>query len=280
MQVMNFILNCLLPNSTLLSGQQSTEAQKMLEQTLVQIIDRGCSNQFGSQAASSSASSNLSRYCFNNMFELCRYQPSQAAHLAADTQSPRSGQRDPSAEAFQTSLSEIKLKIARIATPILINRCKQTLKRFIKDEQKVGSVGMPKSRISEVVFILDKLRDLDCYPSSQMQRASTASLGSQRASNASIAGGNFKKSHLIELMPILSELILRNEQPVKEALRSIFLEISTALNDNMKAVQEAMMTAPDFVVASAGGVDFENRVSTGGAAEEDGNRGSSGGERE
>lgn len=34
MQAMNFILNCLLPNSTL-SGQQSSEAQKMLEQTLV-----------------------------------------------------------------------------------------------------------------------------------------------------------------------------------------------------------------------------------------------------
>ena len=30
---------------------------------------------------------------------------------------------------------EIKLKIARIATPILINRCKQTLKKFIKDEK-------------------------------------------------------------------------------------------------------------------------------------------------
>lgn len=94
-----------------------------------------------------------------------------------------------------------------------------------------------------------------------------------------MSGGNFKKSHLIELMPILSELILRNEHPIKESLRFIFLEISSALNDNMKAVQEAMMQAqPDFVIASAGGVDFENRVSTGGAAEEDGNRGSSGGD--
>jgi hypothetical protein len=61
-------------------------------------------------------------------------------------------------------VKEIKLKIARIATPILINRCKQTLKKFIKDEKKVGSVGMSKSRISEVVFILDKLSELDCYP--------------------------------------------------------------------------------------------------------------------
>ena len=65
---------------------------------------------------------------------------------------------------MQTSIKEIKLKIARIATPILINRCKQTLKKFIKDEKKVGSVGMSKSRISEVVFILDKLSELDCYP--------------------------------------------------------------------------------------------------------------------
>ena len=64
-------------------------------------------------------------------------------------------------------------------------------------------------------------------------------------------------------------------------MRCIFLEISTALNENMKAVHEAMLSAQsDFVVASAGSDDFGNRVSTGGAAEEDGNRGSSGGERE
>lgn len=204
MQAMNFILNCLLPNSTL-SGQQSSEAQKILEQTLVQIIDRGCGNQPAS--SSSSQTANLSRYCFHNMFELCRYQPVAPVTDAAQPV----GQGSPTSEAFQTSISEIKLKIARIATPILINRCKQTLKRFIKDEQKVGSVGLSKSRISEVVFILDKLRDLDCYPTSQMQRLSSASYGSQRLSNASVAGGNFKKSHLIELMPMLSELILNNE---------------------------------------------------------------------
>ena len=44
-------------------------------------------------------------------------------------------------------------------------------------------------------------------------------------------------------MPILSELILRNEQSIKESLRLIFLEISMALNENLKAVQEALMNA-------------------------------------
>ena len=77
-------------------------------------------------------------------------------------------------------------------------------------------------------------------------------------------------------MPILSDLILRNEQAVKESLRLIFLEISSALTDNMRAVQEAFTNQQhEFAMVGAGA---ENRVSTGAA--EDGNRGSSGGEGE
>ena len=118
----------------------------------------------------------------------------------------------------------------------------------------MGSVGMSKNRISEVVFILDKLRDLDCYPDAlitapaNLRTGTSSNISSHdamRASNASsiASGQNFKKGHLVELMPILSELILRNEQAIKESLRMIFLEISTALNENLKAVQEALMNA-------------------------------------
>ena len=94
MQVMNFILNCLLPNSAI-QGQGGSETQKVLEQTLVHIIDKGCTNSSGLSAQSSFSSStstmNLSRYCFNNMFELCRYSPAVAAQAdnAAAATSPR-----------------------------------------------------------------------------------------------------------------------------------------------------------------------------------------------
>ena len=98
---------------------------------------------------------------------------------------------------MQRDISEIKKKIALIATPILISRCKQTLKKFISDEQKVGSVGMSKNRISETVFIIEKLRELDCYPS--------------QSAGAQAGRSTFTKSHLIELMPVFSELVLRNE---------------------------------------------------------------------
>ena len=38
----------------------------------------------------------------------------------------------------------IRVKIAKLATPVLINRCSQTLRKFIIDETKVGAVGIPK----------------------------------------------------------------------------------------------------------------------------------------
>ena len=161
---------------------------------------------------------------------------------------------------LQRDINEIKKKIALIATPILISRCKQTLRKFISDEQKVGSVGMSKNRISETVFIIEKLRDLDCYPSQ---------VG---AANQANPINTFTKSHLIELMPIFSELVLRNEQPIKESLRLIFLEISASLSSNFAALNSVNSEAQ----SSQQSPERQGRVSTG--ACEDGNRGSSGGD--
>ena len=83
---------------------------------------------------------------------------------------------------------------------------------------------------------------------------------------------------MIELMPILSDLILRNEQGVKDSLRLCFLEISAALSENMRAVQQAYAQQKNEAGAAGEITDnvFENRVSTGAA--EEGNRGSSGGD--
>jgi hypothetical protein len=44
----------------------------------------------------------------------------------------------------QEDYVKIKIKIAKMSTPILIKRCKDTLKKFLDDEIKSGS--MPLSR--------------------------------------------------------------------------------------------------------------------------------------
>jgi len=68
---------------------------------------------------------------------------------------------------------------------------------------------LPRQRVTESAFILEKLRQLDCYP-----ETGTSSYG------------RTKKGHLVQLMPIFAELVLSNEAALKEHLRMIFLDIA------------------------------------------------------
>jgi hypothetical protein len=95
----------------------------------------------------------LSRYCFNNLFDLCKFKEDDHMYCF-----------DPEEESKVRRGSDTSQRIARIATPILINRCRQTLRKFVTDEIKVGSLSMPRNRINEAVFILDRLKTLDCFP--------------------------------------------------------------------------------------------------------------------
>ena len=89
-----------------------------------------------------------------------------------------------------------------MAIPILVNRCRQSLKKFVTDEQKAGAVPLPRSRVTEVCFTLRKLQELE----------------------------SVDKSHLLQLLPTFAELVISNEQQLKEVLRIIFLDISEAIN--------------------------------------------------
>ena len=77
MQVMNFIINSMLPNCS--------EVSKHLQHKLIAIIDSGCNSYHvnyaghgasfagGGGSSAPSAGNSLSRYCISNLFELCRY---------------------------------------------------------------------------------------------------------------------------------------------------------------------------------------------------------------
>lgn len=204
MQVMNFITNSLLPNC-------SDVNDKDFQQSLVQIIDNGCNSVYSTQRLSSSTSSSnpfgnsLSKFCLNNLFELCRYQQFKPTNIGDEIVDPSSQKR----------IYDIRKKIATITTPVLINRCRDSLKRYVSDEQKSGSTALPRQRVSEVVFILEKLRLLDCYPETQPPHYKS------------------KKGHLVQLMPIFADLVLSNESGLKEHLRQIFLDISEAVTQSI-----------------------------------------------
>ena len=44
----------------------------------------------------------------------------------------------------ESKINEIRRKIASITTPVLIHRCRDTLKKFANDELKSGSINLPR----------------------------------------------------------------------------------------------------------------------------------------
>ena len=81
-------------------------------------------------------------------------------------------------------------------------------------------MSLPRQRVSEVAFILEKLRQLDCFPEMN------------QSPNIIAPQIKSKKAHLVQLMPIFADLVLSNETGLKEHLRQIFLDISEAIAES------------------------------------------------
>ena len=244
-QVINFIINSLLPHAYKLG--------KKFEHTLVSIIDKGCNgyldtmstsglNIFGSSSTALAKSNYYSTYCFGNLFELCSYKQNRA-FKSPNLMKPSKKEK----------LDEIRRKIARTTTPILLERCKDTLNRFLYDEMKTGLIMMSQQRAEEVVFILDKLKTLEIYPDllNEIVQEDTSSnkiedsqISKQYSNNKNLSSSKNEsryeclkgtKGHLFYFLPIFAEFITSHEEIIKEALKDIFLEIamSNGIHSNL-----------------------------------------------
>lgn len=85
---------------------------------------------------------------------------------------------------------------------ILIERCREILTSFSFDEQRSGTIKLQHSRVVEVNLVLKELVNLQ------------ASLDDSA------------NSFLIDLMPILCDLITTSRQEIKESLKAVFMVIS------------------------------------------------------
>ena len=112
--------------------------------------------------------------------------------------------------------------IAKMCTPILIKRCKETLKKFLEDEIKSGSMPLSRSRLEDIKFVLEKLKNLNVYPNYNL-------IGEEEKKEPKEMMDFIlmkKKSHLISLLPLLSEFITTKESEIKIIVKEIFRIIS------------------------------------------------------
>ena len=205
--IINFIINTLIPNSLFLSHE--------LQSRLLKLFDMGCNLDYSSFTNNSTA---ISKICITNLFTLCRYKPkeeivkeSEALHLTNSNQ----------IEEFVA----IKIKIAKMSTPILIRRCRDMMRKFLDDEIKSGAMPLSRTRLEEIKFVLDNIRTLDVYPD-------FLELSKKKENNELCVMdvvAQSKKAHLFFLHPILAEFITTKETDIKMIIRDIFKLISTQM---------------------------------------------------
>ena len=215
--IINFIVNVLLPNSL--------HIPKQMQIRLLILLDIGSSlENEGNNESSGSVTSSISKVCISNLFELCKYK------------TPEVLKREINVQNFNPDdYVKIKEKIAKMCTPILIKRCKEILKKFLADEIKSGAMPLSRSRLEDIKYVLDKLKKLEIYPDynkiEDMNGKKEENKIEEDEEQKDIMGFILKKkkSHLISLLPLLSEYITTKENEIKILVKYIFKIISSEL---------------------------------------------------
>ena len=171
-----------------------------------------------SSSTNSSLQSSISKVCISNLFELCKFKTEN--NLKREINEKNINPDD---------YVKIKVKIAKMCTPILIKRCKETLKKFLDDEIKSGSMPLSRSRLEDIKFVLEKLKVLEVYP--DYIYVDEKDLNEKKNKEKDMMDFILlkKKSHLISLLPLLSEFITTKENEIKILVKQIFRIISEEL---------------------------------------------------
>lgn len=182
-KVIEFIKESLIP--------ASMNMQATIQWKLISLLDNGCENYYQElRNCERIIEDSFSCACLSGLFELSR--------LRLPT--PEEEEKKAVAE------DPVYLKVAKRTAPVLINRCKDLLKKFVNEEKVMGIMPLPKNRALELLKLLEMIKNLE-IPEGAIERKGT-------------------KGHLEELFLPLTDLIIAKEPEVKEALREIFIEYS------------------------------------------------------
>jgi hypothetical protein len=106
-------------------------------------------------------------------------------------------------------LSSLQSKCADVASHVMVNRCREIIGKFCKEEKLSGMMPLPRIKLLEMFEVLDSIKKHEV--------------------SEGVLKKPGKKAHLLELFPQLCELITAKDPDVKESLKEIFLEVSRNL---------------------------------------------------
>ena len=211
--VINFIVNDLLPHSLKLKKEKQIK--------LLNLLDLGCNFDSSTISFNSTQNSNISKVCIENLFDLCRFKEKEDI------------QREFTGEDFEEYM-KIKVKIAKMSTPILLKRCKEIFKVYFDEEMKQGIMPLNMSRKEDLKYVLESLISLDVYPNYHLVEESEIQVYTNKSSEEITihdAIMRSKKSHLFTLMPFFSEFISCKDNEIKSIVKDIFKLINLQIKN-------------------------------------------------
>ena len=217
--IIQFIVNILLPHSLYIN--------KELQMKLLNLLDMGSNFNYNSNNTSYNSSngnnnvtSSISKVCISNLFELCRYKNKDDLIKELNSNNNNS--------ITNNDYVNIKIKIAKMCTPILIKRCKEILKKYMEDEIKSGSMPLSRSRLEDCKFVLEKLKDLEIFPNDENED-NIKENNNNNNDDIKVLINKKRKSHLINLLPLLSDFITTKENEIKIIVKEMFKIIAEQL---------------------------------------------------
>lgn len=204
----SLLVNYLVPNSIFFS--------KEIQMKLCDLLDLAAHIDYSSVSINSSS---ISKLCLSNLFHLSKYKSEEDI---------RKEQPNYSQENLNKYVS-IKVRIAKMCTPILIKRCREMMKKFLSDEVKSGSMPLSRTRLDEIKFLLENLSNLEIYPHYTIIDAETRLPDIDGLEDKETIMGivsKTRKAHLFLLHPILSQFIATKENEIKLLIKELFGKIS------------------------------------------------------
>ena len=220
--IIQFIVKILLPHSLYIN--------KELQMKLLNLLDMGSNfnysnsnnSNYNSSNGNNNDTSSISKVCISNLFELCRYKNKDDLIKELNSNNNNS--------ITNNDYINIKIKIAKMCTPILIKRCKEILKKYMEDEIKSGSMPLSRSRLEDCKFVLEKLKDLEIFPNDENEdNVKENNNNNKNNDDIKVLINKKRKSHLINLLPLLSDFITTKENEIKIIVKEMFKIIAEQL---------------------------------------------------
>ena len=208
--IINFVINILLPNAGYISNN--------IQQKLLKLLDIESNKEEKNEKTDNNNSNKLfsiKEMNLENLFNVCNFKNESELQKEFNNKNNNDKEKLDGINKY----IEIKKNISQLFLPVLFKTCRDKIDEYIENEKKEGNNNNLKE---EIILILDGLKNLDSY-CSELNDLPKNEIMKNCANN--------KKGHLFILHHYFNKLILSRSDEIKKKIYEIFEVIANQMDE-------------------------------------------------